>query len=53
VRVRILPTGVLILEKLSEILGQPLQIGKGGIREGIVLDMLSDDEQVSDPALAG
>jgi len=53
VRVRILPTGVLILEKLSELLGQPLQIGKGGIREGIVLDMLSDDKGVTDPALAG
>ena len=53
VRVRILPTGVLILEKLSELLGQPLQIGKGGIREGIVLDMLNDDEAVTDPALTG
>ena len=39
-RVRILPTGVLILEKLSELLGQPLQIGKGGLREGIILDLL-------------
>jgi len=53
VRVRILPTGVLILEKLSELLGQPLQIGKGGIREGIVLDLLNDDESVTDPALTG
>lgn len=40
-RVRILPTGVLLLEKLSELLGQPLQIGKGGLREGVVLDMLN------------
>jgi len=39
-RVRILPTGVLLLEKLSELLGQPLQIGKGGLREGIILDLL-------------
>jgi exopolyphosphatase / guanosine-5'-triphosphate,3'-diphosphate pyrophosphatase len=39
-RVRILPAGVLILEKLSELLGQPLQIGKGGLREGIILDLL-------------
>jgi len=53
VRVRILPTGVLILEKLSELLGQPLQIGKGGIREGIVLDLLNDDEAVTDHALTG
>jgi len=40
-RVRILATGVLLLEKLSELLGQPLQIGKGGLREGVVLDMLN------------
>jgi len=40
-RVRILPAGVLILEKLSELLCQPLQIGKGGLREGIVLDLLN------------
>src|SRR3954469_10263341 len=39
-RVRILPTGVLLLVKLSELLGQPLQIGKGGLREGIILDLL-------------
>ena len=30
---------MLILEKLSELLGQPLQIGKGGLREGIILDL--------------
>ncbi len=40
-RVRILPTGVLLLEKISELLGQPLQIGKGGLREGIILDLLN------------
>ncbi len=41
-RVRILPAGVLILEKLSELLGQPLQIGKGGLREGVILDLLTN-----------
>jgi exopolyphosphatase / guanosine-5'-triphosphate,3'-diphosphate pyrophosphatase len=41
-RVRILPAGVLILEKLSELLGQPLQIGKGGLREGVILDLLNN-----------
>jgi exopolyphosphatase/guanosine-5'-triphosphate,3'-diphosphate pyrophosphatase len=41
-RVKILPAGVLILEKLSELLGQGLQIGKGGLREGIILDLLHD-----------
>ncbi|HSI81827.1 MAG TPA: hypothetical protein VK919_14385 [Solirubrobacterales bacterium] len=40
-RVKILPAGVLLLEKLSELLGQPLQIGKGGLREGIILDLLN------------
>jgi exopolyphosphatase/guanosine-5'-triphosphate,3'-diphosphate pyrophosphatase len=38
-RVKILTTGVLLLEKVSELLGQPLQIGKGGLREGIILDL--------------
>ena len=41
-RVRILPTGVLLLERLSQLLGQPLQIGKGGLREGIILDLLNE-----------
>ena len=40
-RVRILPTGVLLLEKLSQLLGQPLQIGKGGLREGVILSLLN------------
>jgi exopolyphosphatase/guanosine-5'-triphosphate,3'-diphosphate pyrophosphatase len=42
-RVKLLPAGVLLLEKFSQLLGQPLQIGKGGLREGIILDLLSDD----------
>ena len=33
---------MLLLEKLSELLGQPLQIGKGGLREGIILDLLNN-----------
>jgi exopolyphosphatase/guanosine-5'-triphosphate,3'-diphosphate pyrophosphatase len=48
-RVRILPTGVLLLEKLSELLGQPLQIGKGGLREGIILDLLNGSANGSSP----
>jgi exopolyphosphatase/guanosine-5'-triphosphate,3'-diphosphate pyrophosphatase len=40
-RVHILPAGVLLLEKLSELLGQPLQIGKGGLREGVILTLLN------------
>ena len=49
-RVRILPAGVLLLEKLSELLGQPLQIGKGGLREGIILDLLHGSENGASPA---
>ncbi|MGA8744839.1 MAG: hypothetical protein WB507_03130 [Solirubrobacterales bacterium] len=49
-RVRILPTGVLLLEKLSELLGQPLQIGKGGLREGVILDLLNGSVNGSSPA---
>jgi exopolyphosphatase/guanosine-5'-triphosphate,3'-diphosphate pyrophosphatase len=41
-RVKLLPAGVLLLEKLSELLGQPLQIGKGGLREGVILDLLNN-----------
>jgi exopolyphosphatase/guanosine-5'-triphosphate,3'-diphosphate pyrophosphatase len=48
-RVRILPTGVLLLEKVSDLLGQPLQIGKGGLREGVILDLLNGDADGSRP----
>jgi exopolyphosphatase / guanosine-5'-triphosphate,3'-diphosphate pyrophosphatase len=50
-RVRILTTGVLLLEKVSELLGQPLQIGKGGLREGVILDLLNGNANGSKPAL--
>ena len=36
-RVRLLPAGMLILEELSDLLGLPLQIGSGGLREGVIL----------------
>jgi exopolyphosphatase/guanosine-5'-triphosphate,3'-diphosphate pyrophosphatase len=51
-RVRILATGVLLLEKVSELLGQPLQIGKGGLREGIILDLLNGNANGSPVRLA-
>ena len=51
-RVKLLPAGVLLLEKFSDMLGQPLQIGKGGLREGIILDMLNADANGSPKALA-
>ena len=51
-RVKLLPAGVLLLEKFSDMLGQPLQIGKGGLREGIILTLLNgsvngDHEQLA------
>lgn len=52
VRVRILPTGILILERVSELLGMPLQIGKGGLREGIILDQLNGRTADPEPALS-
>jgi exopolyphosphatase/guanosine-5'-triphosphate,3'-diphosphate pyrophosphatase len=52
-RVKLLPAGVLLLEKLSELMGQPLQIGKGGLREGIILDLINGNSNgSSDKALA-
>jgi exopolyphosphatase / guanosine-5'-triphosphate,3'-diphosphate pyrophosphatase len=51
-RVRILPAGVLLLEKLSDLLGQPLQIGKGGLREGVILDLLNGAANGAPRALA-
>lgn len=51
-RVKLLPAGVLLLEKFSELLGQPLQIGKGGLREGIILDLLQEANGSSSKAVA-
>lgn len=41
-RVRLLPAGILILEAVSDCLGLPLTIGKGGLREGVILQMVAD-----------
>jgi exopolyphosphatase / guanosine-5'-triphosphate,3'-diphosphate pyrophosphatase len=51
-RVKILPAGVLLLEKLSELLAQPLQIGKGGLREGIILALINGGAGAPREALA-
>lgn len=37
-RLRLLPAGLLILEAVSRLLGVPLQIVRGGLREGVLLD---------------
>jgi exopolyphosphatase/guanosine-5'-triphosphate,3'-diphosphate pyrophosphatase len=44
-RVRLLPAGILILEEISDRLGRPLQIGNGGLREGVILEMVNRDPQ--------
>jgi len=51
-RVKLLPAGVLLLEKFSEMLGRPLQIGKGGLREGIILTLLNGTQDGSEEQLA-
>jgi exopolyphosphatase/guanosine-5'-triphosphate,3'-diphosphate pyrophosphatase len=51
-RVKLLPPGVLLLEKFSQLLGQPLQIGRGGLREGIILTLLNGDRDGSEERLA-
>ena len=38
-RVRLLPAGILILNAVSRALGRPLRIGRGGLREGVVLEL--------------
>jgi exopolyphosphatase/guanosine-5'-triphosphate,3'-diphosphate pyrophosphatase len=40
VRVRLLPGGMLVLEEISDRLERPLLIGRGGLREGVILEML-------------
>jgi exopolyphosphatase / guanosine-5'-triphosphate,3'-diphosphate pyrophosphatase len=40
-RVRLLPAGLLILEAVSELFGTSLQIARGGVREGVLLEAAS------------
>jgi exopolyphosphatase/guanosine-5'-triphosphate,3'-diphosphate pyrophosphatase len=39
VRVRLLPAGVLVLAELARRIDRPLRIGRGGLREGVLLEM--------------
>jgi len=39
-RVRLLPAGILILEAISDLLGLPVRIARGGLREGILLELV-------------
>ena len=38
-RVRLMPAGLLALDAAARALGRPLQIGRGGLREGVLLDL--------------
>ncbi len=40
-RVRLLPAGILVLQAVSERLG-PLAIARGGLREGVILELVDD-----------
>jgi exopolyphosphatase / guanosine-5'-triphosphate,3'-diphosphate pyrophosphatase len=40
-RVRVLPAGALIFEELMARIDLPLSVSKGGIREGVIIDLLS------------
>ena len=42
-RVRLLPAGILLLDAASSALGAPLQIARGGLREGVLLEQLSSE----------
>lgn len=39
-RARLLAGGLLILRAVSELFGTPLEVGRGGLREGLLLDQL-------------
>ena len=45
-RVRLLPAGILLLAGIAERIGRPLQIATGGLREGIVLELIAGAERL-------
>jgi exopolyphosphatase/guanosine-5'-triphosphate,3'-diphosphate pyrophosphatase len=40
-RVRLLPAGLLLLAEVARAAQCPLQVGCGGLREGVILDLLA------------
>jgi exopolyphosphatase/guanosine-5'-triphosphate,3'-diphosphate pyrophosphatase len=40
-RVRLLPAGILVLEAMSDVLELPLRIARGGLREGVLLELVA------------
>lgn len=43
-RVELLPAGMLVLEELSDLIGLPLSIGNGGLREGVILTGVAESQ---------
>jgi exopolyphosphatase/guanosine-5'-triphosphate,3'-diphosphate pyrophosphatase len=39
-RTRLLPAGIMLLSRASELLRKPLRIARGGLREGVILELL-------------
>jgi len=39
-RVRLLPAGILVLQAVSNLLALPVRIARGGLREGVILELL-------------
>jgi exopolyphosphatase / guanosine-5'-triphosphate,3'-diphosphate pyrophosphatase len=44
-RIRLLPAGILVLEAAARRLGKPLRIGRGGLREGVLLELAAAHEE--------
>jgi exopolyphosphatase/guanosine-5'-triphosphate,3'-diphosphate pyrophosphatase len=40
-RVRLLPAGLVLLAEVARVAGCSLHVGCGGLREGVVLDLLA------------
>jgi exopolyphosphatase / guanosine-5'-triphosphate,3'-diphosphate pyrophosphatase len=47
-RVRVLPGGLLIFEEISRVLELPLSVGRGGVREGVILELHTPELAQSD-----
>jgi exopolyphosphatase/guanosine-5'-triphosphate,3'-diphosphate pyrophosphatase len=43
-RVRLLPAGILVLQAMSEVLRLPVRIARGGLREGMLLELVAGRE---------
>ena len=41
-RAKLLPAGILVLDAAARRLGMPMQIGRGGLREGVVLELAGE-----------